>query len=242
MKLGAISDVHANLEALTAVLNFFRQEGVDQVISLGDVVGYGPDPEACIELLQQAQAKVVAGNHDWGTLGKTPISHFNHLAVAALKWTQKRLKPEHLLFLSSLPLTMNLNSLHLVHASPSAPQNWEYIFTIEEAFSELRACPFEICLVGHTHRPLIVEKPPIGPVRTIPTPAFSLQPDARYLINIGSVGQPRDGDPRACCALIDLKEKRASFHRIPYDILTTQKKMFTFGLPRPLIERLELGI
>lgn len=242
MKLGAISDVHANLEALTAVLDFFRQEGVEQVISLGDLVGYGPDPEACIELLQEVQARVVAGNHDWGVLGKTPISRFNHLAVAAIKWTQKRLKPEHHLFLSSLPLTLNLYSLHLVHASPSTPQNWEYIFTIEEAFSELRACPFEICFVGHTHRPLIVEKPASEPARVIPLPAFSLQPDARYLINIGSVGQPRDGDPRACCAIIDLKRKWVSFHRIPYAITTTQKKLFTFGLPRPLIERLELGI
>lgn len=242
MKVGAISDVHSNLEALSAVLDFFRKKGVEQIICLGDVVGYGPNPEACIEHLQNAPAITVAGNHDWGVAGKTPLNRFNHLAAAALLWTKKRLRKEHISFLKDLPLTIDFDSLHLVHASPSAPKRWEYIFTIDEAFSEIRARSFDICLVGHTHRPLIVEKPAHGPARAIPLSTFSLLPDARYLINIGSVGQPRDGDPRACCALIDLEENLFSFHRIPYEIATTQKKMFAFDLPAPLIERLEFGI
>ncbi len=242
MKIGAVSDVHANLEAFNAVLDFFHQEGVDQIVCLGDIVGYGPDPAACIELLQKTKAKTVAGNHDWGVADKTPINRFYHLAALALQWTKKSLSKEHILFLKELPLAMDLGPLYLVHACPSAPETWNYIFTIAEALREIRACPFNICLVGHTHRPLIVEKTAHGARREILDPAFSFQPDVQYLINIGSVGQPRDGDPRAGCALIDLKKTLCSFHRIPYDFTTTQKKMLAAGLPLPLIERLEFGI
>lgn len=241
MRIGAFSDVHSNLEALTAVSHFLKQEGTQQLLCLGDVVGYGPDPEACIKLLQTVRARIVAGNHDWGVAGRTPIHQFNHLARFALQWTRKHLTLAHRLFLKNLPLTFDLGPLHLVHAAPSAPNRWDYIFTVEDALSEMGAFTTDICLIGHTHIPLFIEQISNKPPREITDSSFPLRPNARYLINLGSVGQPRDGDPRSCCALIDLNEHRFSFHRIPYCITETKKKLRAVGLPEPLADRLTYG-
>jgi diadenosine tetraphosphatase ApaH/serine/threonine PP2A family protein phosphatase len=241
MRIGAFSDVHSNLEALKAVTDFLAQNGAQILLCGGDIVGYGPDPEACIELLQSLRVKVVAGNHDWGVAGRTPINQFNRLAAAALHWTRKNLKPAHRLFLKNLPLTFGLGPIHLVHAAPSAPEQWDYIFTLEEAVAEMGSFTAEICLIGHSHLPLFVEQLSGKQAREITESPFPLLPDGKYLISLGSVGQPRDGDPRACCVLIDLNEHLVSFYRLPYCITATQKKIRAFGLPEPLAERLAFG-
>ncbi|MGC9111153.1 MAG: metallophosphoesterase family protein [candidate division WOR-3 bacterium] len=242
MLIGAFSDVHSNLEALRTVLDFFRRQGVQQLFCCGDIVGYGPDPEACIQLVRTAGARVVAGNHDWGVAGRTSIRHFNPVAAQAVHWTRNRLSPDDVDFLARLPLTVNFGPIQLVHSTPSSPEEWDYIFTLEDAAAEMGAYIADICLVGHTHIPMAVEKISGQPARMITGNHFPLRPDARYLINVGSVGQPRDGDPRACCVIIDLTRHELTFHHLTYDYRQTQKKIVAAGLPEYLAERLENGV
>lgn len=245
MVIGIMSDIHSNLEALEVVFDFLKKEGVKEILCCGDVVGYGPDPEGCIELLERHKIKTVAGNHDWAVIGKTSLRAFNPFASMAARWTQVQLDSGQMAFLSSLPLCV-AQRVALYHAGPAQPEKWGYIFTRDDAKNEFDAFIQDVCLIGHTHIPFIIER--INEeVRLVPktelqtSVPFHLNKDARYLINVGSVGQPRDGDPRACCVLIDLEERWVSFHRLNYDFTTTQRKMRNYGLPDFLAQRLALG-
>ncbi|MEO0073746.1 MAG: metallophosphoesterase family protein, partial [candidate division WOR-3 bacterium] len=160
MRLGIFSDVHANLEALQAVLKALRAEGVNHFICCGDVVGYGPDPNACVQVLRELRCPTVAGNHEYGLLGKTPLDHFNRTARDAVLWTRAQLRTDERIFLDELPLSDNLEPLLVVHAAPSNPTAWGYIFTVSEAEEEMREFSSAICVIGHTHYPFVVEKPP----------------------------------------------------------------------------------
>ncbi|MCX7733059.1 MAG: metallophosphoesterase family protein [candidate division WOR-3 bacterium] len=241
MRIGIFSDVHSNLEALVAVLSFFREKEVQWLLCCGDVVGYGPNPEKCIELVRISRAKVVAGNHDWAVAGRIGIGSFNSIAAQAVRWTQTRLKEQEISYLRNLPLTEDVGPFHLVHSAPSSPSLWEYITTLEDAEEEMGSFIADICFIGHTHIPFAVERISGRQARIITGSSFELRPDAKYLINVGSVGQPRNGDPRACCLVIDWDERRAEFHRLKYDFTITQKKITTAGLPAFLAERLATG-
>ncbi len=249
--MGVISDIHSNWEALEVVFGFLKEKGVKEILCCGDVVGYGPDPERCIELLERERIKTVAGNHDWGVTGKTSVRGFNPVASAAVRWTQPRLNSGQLAFLNNLPLWFDISEssyagCKVVHAGPAQPKEWGYVFTLEDAKQEFGAFTQEICLIGHTHIPFIIEQTNQGMIlvpgiKVLSSVPFPLKRDARYLINVGSVGQPRDGDPRACCVLIDLEERWVSFHRLSYDFTVTQRKMRAYGLPELLAQRLALG-
>ncbi len=241
MKIGVVSDVHGNLEALSAVLEFFNRRGVQQVLCCGDIVGYGPDPVACIELLQQAGARGVAGNHEWGVLGKTPLARFNSLAVLGINWTRAQLADKHRFYLDGLPLIFRLGPLHIVHGGPADPAEWEYVFSLDDADEQMGAFFTDICLIGHTHIPLVAERVAKQGTRIVKKDDFFIREDAKYLINVGSVGQPRDGDPRAACVIIDLNEKQVTFYRVEYDICRTQEKIRKAGLPEELAFRLAQG-
>ncbi len=241
MRIGIFSDVHANLEALVTVLELFRKEGVQWLLCCGDIVGYGPDPERCIELVRTSRAKVVAGNHDWAVAGRIGIGSFNPVAARAVSWTRDRLDEQLLGYLSNLPLTDDAGPFHFLHSAPSAPSEWEYIVTLEEAVAEMGSFITDICFIGHSHIPMAVERISGRQARIITENPFELRPDARYLINVGSVGQPRNGDPRACCLIIDWDERKAVFHRLKYDFTITQKKIAAAGLPAFLAERLATG-
>lgn len=251
MMIGVVSDIHSNWEALEVVFGFLEEKGVKEILCCGDVVGYGPDPERCIELLARKRIKTVAGNHDWAVLNKTSVREFNPLAIAAVRWTQERLNSGHRAFLNSLSLWFDISEgsaagCKVVHAGPAQPEKWGYIFTLEDAGQEFGAFTQEICFIGHTHIPFIIELSDeetrlVPKTKLLNSVPFHLGKDARYLINVGSVGQPRDGDPRACCVLIDLEERWVSFHRLSYDFTTTQRKMGAYGLPEPLVQRLALG-
>ncbi len=241
MKYGIFSDVHANLEALEAVLAKLVEQGATRFLCLGDLVGYGPDPNACIERIRSLRARVVAGNHDYGAIRRTSTAGFNQAAREALAWTGKQLTRHNRLYLENLPLADVRDSIHMVHASPSAPDRWEYVLTLGDAEDEIEYFSETICLLGHSHHPFVVECPSRGRCRLIRTESFRLSPGAKYVINAGSVGQPRDGDTRACCLLYDINAATLTFFRVPYDIATTQEKIRRAGLPESLATRLSHG-
>jgi diadenosine tetraphosphatase ApaH/serine/threonine PP2A family protein phosphatase len=241
MKLGLISDIHGNLEALTAVLAWLRGHGASYFACCGDVVGYGPDPAACIETLRELRCPTVAGNHDHGVIGRADTGSFNAAAAEAVLWSRDRVKGDSRVYLEDLPLTAQVGPMLLVHASPSAPTQWEYVFTVREAEEEMRSYPDSVCVVGHSHYPFAVERLPGEPARLVRESNLELRPEAKYFINAGSTGQPRDGDPRACCLLFDYRSRTLAFHRVTYDVAAVQRKIREAGLPEFLASRLASG-
>ena len=241
MKLGIFSDVHGNLEAFEAVLGFLREQGVAEFACCGDIVGYGPDPRACIERMKSLGAAVVAGNHDCGVVGRVDPADFNAAARNALEWTSGQLTEDDLAYLGSLPFTRQFGSFFLVHASPSAPERWGYVLAVREAEEEMEYFPSVGCVIGHSHYPFVVERRPGEPARLLDDSCFVMRSDSKYVINAGSVGQPRDGDPRACCLIQDTETGAVAFHRVDYSISKVQAKMTRAGLPGFLIDRLSLG-
>lgn len=239
--IGVLSDIHGNFEALSVVLKLFTEKGVQKILCVGDIVGYGPDPGRCVETVQKIGAKSVAGNHEWGVLGRTKVEFFNPLAAAAVRWTQKQLSPAQQEYLGHLPLIYQFGPIHMVHAAPSDPASWDYLTSLEDVAGEMGSFTQDICIIGHTHIPIAVERVSGSNVQLILKDSFYLREDAKYLLNAGSVGQPRDGDPRACCLIINLTERWVSFYRLEYDIRVTQEKMLKAGLPAELAERLSRG-
>jgi len=236
-----ISDIHANLAALEAVLA--DTPPFDELWCLGDLVGYGPNPNECITRVQDFPHISLAGNHDWAALGRLDLSAFNTDARIANAWTQSELTPAVREYLSGLPTHMRRDNCCLAHASPREPV-WEYILDANLAYANFAHFSAPICLVGHTHIPTIFELdeerrrcntllPPL------PEP-LPLGPH-RLILNPGSVGQPRDGDPRASYAMLDTGNMTWEFRRVAYPVEITQERMRARGLPRRLIERLETG-
>jgi len=241
VKFGIVSDIHGNLEALEAVVRLLREHGARQFICCGDIVGYGPDPNRCVEVVRNLGCTCVAGNHDLAATGSVSTDRFNSAAASAVMWTRPLLSEENRLYLDSLPLTVRNDSLFIVHASPSAPDVWKYVLTTRDAACEMEYCPGPVCIVGHSHVPMVVERLPGKPVRHVRQDEFTLRPGATYFINAGSVGQPRDGDPRACGLLYDSDGPSMTRYRVTYDIAAVQDKMHSAGLPESLASRLESG-
>lgn len=243
MDCAVISDVHANLEALQAVLFDIEKRGIKKqnIFFLGDAVGYGPSPNECVQLLKKHAKIIIAGNHDWGVLGLTDIAYFNPNARAAIVWTREVITPENRLILEEALLLKRLKKQNafLVHASPKEPEEWHYILTLFDAETNFEHFTERLCFIGHSHLPFIVTRLPSGEL-VISKEEAELDPAHRFIINAGSVGQPRDGDPRASYAI--LGKDKVQLVRVPYDIAETQSKMARVNLPLPLIERLSRGL
>ena len=238
MRLAVFSDVHGNLEALHAVLGCCRDAGADRLLCLGDLVGYGADPNACVEQVSQAACLVLAGNHDCAAAGLETPRYFNPMALAAILWTSNTLLDRHARYLATLPLSESEGDAFYTHSSPCRPETWPYIHIPEEGRAALAYTDARVCFVGHSHHPFVCSD---AGAEVIGEGAVDLEPSERYLINTGSVGQPRDGDPRAAFALWDQGASRLELHRVPYDLETAQHKIRSAGLPERLAERLELG-
>jgi diadenosine tetraphosphatase ApaH/serine/threonine PP2A family protein phosphatase len=236
-----ISDIHANLAALEAVLA--DAPPFDKIWCLGDLVGYGPNPNQCIARLQDFPHLSLAGNHDWAALGKLNLNSFNTDARYANEWTQLQLTPVAWDYLSQLPTRTEQEDFFMAHASPREPV-WEYILDAHLAYTNFAHFSNLICLVGHTHIPLIFElNEQRGRCETLVPPLFepvALGPH-RMIVNPGSVGQPRDGDPRASYAILDVEDMTCEFRRVVYPVEITQERMRARQLPLRLIERLEMG-
>jgi diadenosine tetraphosphatase ApaH/serine/threonine PP2A family protein phosphatase len=245
MRYLVISDIHANLTAFEAVLEDAGTLGKDYdfVWCLGDVVGYGPDPNECVDLLRSLPHLCLAGNHDWATLGRLDVRTFNADARKAVTWTRETMTEDNLAYLEALPTTFVLGDFTLAHGSPREPV-WEYI--LDPLIASLNFPHYETpyCLVGHTHTPVIFEllneKGECQPI----APSYNQQikfDGRRRIINPGSVGQPRDSDPRAAYAILDAERLVWEYRRIPYDIGAVQKRMRKIDMPERLVTRLEHG-
>ncbi len=233
-----ISDIHGNWEALEKTLEELDTLGIKEIYCLGDIVGYGPDPDLCLEAVRKRCTGVIAGNHDWAVVEKTPTEDFNAIARAAVYWTRRKLNDHQKEYLASLPLTLRTEKeTLLVHASPLRPHEWPYIMDEYSALIALEGCPDWVVMVGHSHVPEAYRLKD-GRIERFPFP-FTLEKKARYLVNVGSVGQPRDGDPRACCVIVE--ENRMRLERITYPVEITSRKIRKKGLPLFLAHRIKEG-
>jgi diadenosine tetraphosphatase ApaH/serine/threonine PP2A family protein phosphatase len=240
MRVAVISDVHANYQALEAVLKDVDAAHVDAFWCLGDTVGYGPRPNECCDAVRDRADHCLVGNHDLVVLGELAVSEFNDEAAAAAVWTAGVLTPESRAFLARLKPFGEVEGVDLFHASARDPV-WEYVLTEEAAAATLELSSAPLVLVGHSHVALAITADN-GRVGGGPAPGGSkVKLDGRRLLNPGSVGQPRDGDPRAAWMLLDREERFAEFRRVPYSIERTQTEMRERGLPHALAARLERG-
>ncbi|SRR5229473_1664291 len=245
MRYLILTDIHANLEGLETCLTDARTRGYDDALVLGDIVGYGPDPNAVIELVRDLKPKaIVRGNHDKVALGLNQADGFHAAARAAAHWMLESLTPENRAWLIALPMGPVVidSELEICHGSPFDED--AYIFDELDARHAFDAATTPVCFYGHTHFAVVfrlvkdlldIIGPPDGDT------ALTIEPNAKYLVNPGSVGQPRDGDPRAAYAIYDTAAKRVDLIRLPYPLEITQQKMLKVGLPEPLARRLALG-
>ncbi len=242
MKIAVISDIHANRQAFEATLEAVAASAASELWCLGDLVGYGADPDACIELARQHAAVCLAGNHDLAVTGEIPLDEFSRGAGLAVQWTQEVIEPANLEFLRGLSPQADDGPIGLYHASPRDPV-WEYVLSTLLAELCLDAQPRRICLIGHSHVALSFERQEGEAATGEPRRAGSGLDVSRgeWLLNPGSVGQPRDGDPRAAWLLLDLDDMTAAFHRVPYDIAGAAAAIRAARLPDSLAERLEFG-
>ena len=244
MRFLIVSDIHSNLEAIEAVLEDAEgRGGFDQIWSLGDIVGYGPNPAECIDLVRRHNSLGVAGNHDLATAGKIDVEYFNSDATAAIAWTACQVTDEHAEYLGGLPLKMEIEGFTLVHGSPREPYWQEYVTSPEIATASFALLNTPKCLLGHSHIAFMC-RPENGTACFTRFPVdkpIVLGPE-RYIVNPGSVGQPRDRDPRASYLIYDSRDGTVSNHRVDYDVKRTQAKMSDMELPLYLIERLPHGL
>jgi diadenosine tetraphosphatase ApaH/serine/threonine PP2A family protein phosphatase len=241
-RVAVISDIHANWHALEAVLAAVEREAPDELWCLGDLVGYGPRPNPCCTEIEERAALCLAGNHDLGVLGELDLADFAGDAGESARWTRSVLAERPRAYLASLQPTASLDGVELFHASPRDPV-WDYVLSAEAALAALELTEAPLVLVGHSHVPLAI-------VLEDGNLAGGLAPDGteadlgggRLLLNPGSVGQPRDGDPRAAWLLLDLDARRASFRRVEYQVERTQAEIHERGLPDALAQRLAHGL
>jgi predicted phosphodiesterase len=233
VKLAVISDVHANKAALEAVFAFIDGQSVDRIVCLGDIVGYGPDPQACIELVSSRCDIVIKGNHDAGVTEELELDHFNIPGRAAIKWTKTLLPADSIKYLKSLPLILAWEGVTLTHATPADPSSWRYIVSWAQARLAFKSFSTRFCFIGHTHVPAV-----IGEDGTL----NRLKIGTRYLINCGSVGQPRDGIPEASFGILDTSKGSYENVRVEYDVSLTVTAILNAGLPKFLAQRLAVGV
>jgi diadenosine tetraphosphatase ApaH/serine/threonine PP2A family protein phosphatase len=241
VRIAVISDVHGNLEALEAVLADVDRSRVDLLYCLGDVVGYGPSPGACVELVRRRAAVTLLGNHDAAVAGLTSLDDFNEFAGSAISWTAGHLDDGQIEYLGSLPYTHRTGDLLLTHASPVEPERWHYIHGLADIDEHFAAFSERLCFVGHSHRPGVYA---VTGRQVVARRGGreSLEAGQRYLVNVGSVGQPRDRDTRAAYVLYDAAEGCFEVRRVAYPVERTQERMRAAGLPVFLIDRLGAGV
>jgi len=243
MRYAIFADIHSNLEALETVLKYYEKEKVDKYFCCGDIVGYGPNPNECIEKIRLLGSIVIAGNHDLATVGLKDISWFNEYAQAAILWTKEKLTPENAEYLKSLPQTYQDENLTLVHGTPRNPID-EYLVNLRQARENIKFFSTEVCFIGHTHTPFFYQMNAQGEElygNFLQKNPVILAPRTKTIINLGSVGQPRDGDPRAACAIYDAEKREIYLTRFEYNISDVQQKMLEANLPSYLIHRLSYG-
>lgn len=243
MKIAFISDIHANLEALESVLADIGQQKVNEIVCLGDIVGYGANPNECAEIVREKSSTILLGNHDAAAVNLLATHHFNSHAKIAIEWTAGTLTNEVKSFLLSLPLSITRDGLTLVHSTPYEPNMWYYITSLEEAAFNFQYFETDVCLVGHTHIPIIIVLDKQKEVYVHQATRINAREmeGSRLLINVGSVGQPRDRNSQSCYAILDTETGDFFYRRVAYDIEKAQEKMKKIKMPEFLVNRLKEG-
>jgi len=239
LRYGVISDIHGNLQALQAVLDQLDEAGIDQIICAGDIVGYGANPRECIHIVRERVVAVVAGNHDWAVAGKVDTNCFNSDAKDSVDWTREHLSAEEIAYLRQLPLTVDINDATLVHSSLYLPEYFCYIQTLYDAqlcFQELKK---RVVFLGHSHAPITFLDE--NPIKYFVKDRFMVPRNRKAIINVGSVGQPRDLDNRACYVIFDSETGKVSLNRVDYDRAAAAEAILNARLPVTNAYRLQLG-
>ncbi len=240
MLYGVIADIHGNFEALTAVLDQVAAADPDQLICVGDLVGYGASPAECVRTVRELEPVVVAGNHDWAAVGKLSTAYFNADARDSIDWTVRRLSSDDLDYLRRLELVQVTGDVTVVHSSPSFPDYFDYLQTLYDVRLAFGHMNTKVCFVGHSHVPVMFKDS--TPIKYFTNEdVFKIPDDNRAIINVGSVGQPRDLDPRACYVLYDSDEHVVSMHRLEYDVRAAAERMLDAGLPATNAARIMVG-
>ena len=235
-----VADIHGNLEALDSVLADIEKRRVASIACLGDFVGYGSSPNECIDRLRPRIETAVAGNHDLAACGRLKLGYFNPDAAAAARWTDAQLTSQNRAYLEELPYSLVWRGLRLVHATPSSPEEWRYVLSPMDAAVEMRAFDEAVCLIGHSHYPGAFEWNTRRMTYTREA-AIPIVEGHRYLVNVGSVGQPRDGDWRAAYLLYEEEQRLLTHVRLEYDLASAMRRIIDAGLPPSLAERLQWG-
>jgi diadenosine tetraphosphatase ApaH/serine/threonine PP2A family protein phosphatase len=246
MALTAIfGDIHSNIDALSVVMDDCASRGVEQYLCTGDVIGYNASPHECMDIVRQLNCPVTMGNHDYYVSSGLNLNDFNPHAARVVEWTRSRLSADEMEFLKNLPFTYTAKGVSVVHATMDRPHDFGYVFDNFQAGANFMSQKTPICFHGHTHCPMIYEFSLKGVFRIDPAElqggVFKMELGRKYFINAGSVGQPRDGDPRSSYVLYDSVAKTVEFRRLEYDIKSAQAKILEAGLPERLAERLAEG-
>ena len=239
MKYAIIADIHANLEAFQTVLEDIKAQQCTHIACLGDVVGYGANPKECLDIVRGMNIPVVKGNHDEMCSVEEDMEGFNPHAAEAVLWTRQQLTEEDKKWLRDLKYIRLVTSFTIVHATLDVPQRWGYVFDKLAAAASFTYQNTSVCFFGHTHVPVAFIRDTV--VRGGTYSKFKVEPGRKYFVNVGAVGQPRDGNPKAAYVVYDMKEATIELRRLDYDIATAQKKILDAGLPPRLAERLAFG-
>jgi len=239
MKYAILGDIHANLEALQAVLEDAETQQVTHFACTGDMVGYNADPKACLKMIRSLGCTVVQGNHDYYAACNESMELFTPMAQKSIHWTRKQLSPIERKYLRNLPMIVDVENFTIVHSSLCNPSRWNYIFKQKAADANFRNQFNQVCFFGHTHVPLAFVRDKTTDKGFYET--LHVRPGRQYLVNVGSVGQPRDRNPKAAYVIYDLEEQTITIRRVEYDIAATQKKIRAAGLPFRNALRLENG-
>jgi predicted phosphodiesterase len=239
MRFAVFGDIHSNLEALQAVLADAQAHECTHYVCLGDVVGYNANPHECVEIIRQLECPVVKGNHDEQASNEESLESFNPLAEEAIQWTREQLSGEDKQWLRDLRMVRQVRDFTIVHATLDTPSRWGYVFNQLDAAASFSYQHTSICFYGHTHAPRAYVKD-IN-VKGVPLQKLIIEPNKKYFINVGSVGQPRDGDWHAAYCIFSPAEHTVELRRLEYDINTAQDKIVAVGLPQRLADRLAMG-
>ena len=239
MRYAIFGDIHANLEALQTVLQDAAQRECTDYVCMGDIVGYNANPVECLNTIRDMNCPVVKGNHDEEAIQSTSLEGLNPLAKKAMEWTRAQLNETDRKWLEDLKMVRQVRDFTVVHASLDTPGNWTYVTNKFDAMASLSYQFTQLCFYGHTHTPVIYRKG--DNVEELDEKQATLEIGKKYFVNVGSVGQPRDGDWRASYAIYDVETKHIQIHRLEYDIQTAQTKIIDAGLPEMLAHRLALG-
>ena len=239
MKYAVIADIHANLEALRVVLEDAKKQNCTHYVCLGDLVGHNANPKECLDIIRDTGMPCVKGNHDEYCSSETNLEGFNPHAAEAIQWTRQQLTEEDRQWLKELKYIRLVASFQIVHATLDGPQRWGYVFDRLAAAASFTYQNTAVCFFGHTHVPVAFIRDSV--VRGGTYSKFKIEPGRKYFVNVGSVGQPRDGNPKAAYAIYDMDEGSVELRRLDYDISAAQAKIMAAGLPPRLAERLALG-